>query len=123
MNYIFCPSYVSVFFALHLKNSSEKIKIITDNTSVEKYCRIAEIDCIYFDYTGIPVTRFYKIFVLRSRINNLLGKIGVKKEDKFYLLDNAFDISAFYLAKEWAKRGNIYFNILGRIFHTYREDK
>ena len=66
MNYIFCPSYASVFFALHLKNLGKKIKIITDNISVKKYCKIAHINCIYFDYVWVSITKFYKIFVLKN---------------------------------------------------------
>lgn len=123
MNYIICPSYASVFFALHLKNSGKKIKIITHNISVKKYCRTADIDCIYFDYVDVPITRLYKIFILKSRIDKLIKKINIKKEDNFYLLDNSYDINTFYLAKEWSKKGNVYFNMLGRKFDTYIENK
>lgn len=123
MNYIFCPSYSSVFFALHLKNLGKEIKIITDNISVKKYCKAADIECIYFDYIGVPITAPYKIFILKSRIDNLIKKIGIKKEDKFYLLDNSFTINGFYLAKKWSKKGNVYFNNLERSFNIYRENK
>jgi hypothetical protein len=109
MNYIFCPSYASVFFALHLKSSGKEIKIITNNISVKKYCRSADIECIYFDYIDISITRFYKIFIFKSRIKNLIKKINIKKEDNFYLLDNTFCYNGFYLAKEWSKKGNVYF--------------
>jgi hypothetical protein len=123
-NYIFCPSYPSVFFALHLKNSGKEIKIITHNISVKKYCSTADIDCIYFDSVDVfPYTRLYKIFILKSRIDNLIKKMNIKKEDKFFLLDNSFDINTFYLAKECSKKGNVYFNVLGKIFNTYTENK
>jgi hypothetical protein len=56
-------------------------------------------------------------------MDNLIKKIDIKKEDIFYLLDNSFDINGFYLAKEWSKKGKVYFNILGRIFNTYTETK
>ena len=123
MNYVFCPSYASVFFALHLKNSGKGMKIITDNISVKKYCRTADIECIYFDYVSVPITVFYKIFILKSRIDNLIKKIGIKKGDNFYLSDNSFTINGFYLAKEWSKKGNVYFNNLGRSFNIYKENK
>ena len=123
MNYIFCPSYSSVFFALHLKNSGKEIKIITDNISVKKYCRTADIECIYFDYIGVPITRPYKVLILKSIMDNLIKKIGVKKEDNFYLLDNSFTINGFYLAKKWSKKGNVYFNNLERSFNIYKENK
>lgn len=123
MNYIFCPSYGSVFFALHLKNSGKEITIITHNISVKKYCGIADINCIYFDYVGVPITKFYKIFILKSRIDNLIRRIDIKKEDDFYLLDNSFDISAFYLARECSKKGNVYFNVIGKKFNAYTENR
>ncbi len=123
MNYIFCPSYASVFFALHLRNSGKDIKIITDNISIRKYCRTFDIDYIYFDYVDVSIIRFYKMFISKNRIGNLIMKIDIKKEDDFYLLDNSFDINGFYLAKEWAKKGNVYFSILGRTFDTYTENK
>ena len=122
MNYIFCPSYASVFFALHLKNSGKEIKIITYNISVKKYCRTADIKYIYFDYIGVPITRLYKIFILKSKIDNLIKKNDIKKEDNFYLLDNSFAINGFYLAKEWSKKGNVYFNNLERSFNIYKEN-
>jgi len=49
--------------------------------------------------------------------------MNIKKEDGFYLLDNSFDINSFYLAKDWSKKGNVYFNLIGRIFNTYTENK
>ena len=123
MNYIFCPSYPSVFFALHLKNSGKEIKIITHNLSIKKYCRIADIDCIYFDYVKVNITKIYKIFMLKSRIDNLIKKIDIKKEDNFYFLDNSFDIHTFYLAKEWSKKGDVFFNPLGISLNAYTETK
>ena len=121
MNYIFCSSYASVFFALNLKNSGKEIKIITDNISIDKYCRIAGIDCMYFDYISVPTARFYEMFILKNRMDDLIKKLDIKREDDLYLLDNSFDISSFYLAKEWARRGNVCFNLLGRQFNTYKE--
>ena len=123
MNYIFCPSYASIFFALHLKNSGKEIKIITNNISVKKYCRSADIECIYFDYIGVPITRPYNVLILKRRLDNLIKKIGIKREDNFFLLDNSFTINGFYLAKEWSKKGNIYHNNLGRSFNIYKENK
>ena len=121
MNYVFCAAYASVFFALYLKNSGKEIKIITDNSGIDKYCRTAGIDCIYFDYLSVPTIRFYRMFALKNRINNLIKEIDVKEDDVFYLLDRAFDISQFYLAKEWARRGSVYFNLTGRVFDAYTE--
>ena len=122
MKYIFCPSYASVFFALYLKNSENEIRIITDNISVREYCKIAELDYIYFDYVGVPITRFYKIATLRRRIDNLIKKVDIKEADDFYLLDNSYDISGFYLAKEWSKRGNVYFNNLQGLYTNQIKD-
>ena len=119
MNYIFCPSYASVFFALHLKNSGKEIKIITNNVSVRKYCGTADIECIYFDYVSVPITRPYKVLILKSRIDKLIKKIGIKREDNFYLLNNSFAINGFYLAKEWSKRGNVYFNNLEKFSENF----
>lgn len=123
MNYIFCPSYLSIFFALHLKNSGKEIRVITNNISIKKYCSIADIDCIYYDYISVPTTRFYKMLVLKNRIDSLIKQIGVKKEDDFYLLDNSFDTSSFYLAKEWSTKGTVYFKVIGRVFNAYKETK
>lgn len=122
MNYIFCPSYASLFFALDLKNSGKDIKIITDNISVRNYCRTANLNGIYYEYVTVPITRLYKIATLRSRIDNLIKKVDIKKEDDFYLLDNSFDISCFYLAKEWSKRGEVYFNNLQGLYTNQIKD-
>ena len=121
MDYIFCPSYADIFFALYLKNSGKEIKMITDNQSVEKFCRNADINSVYFEYITVPTTRPYKMFTLKIRMDNLIKRIDIQKGDVFYLLDDAFDISAFYLAKEWAKRGNAYFHVLNRRFDAYKE--
>ena len=77
MNYIFCPSYASVFFALHLKNSGEEIKIITDNMSINRYCQTAGIERVYFNYIGVPTTRFYEMFSLKSRMDALIKNLDV----------------------------------------------
>ena len=123
MSYIFCPSYPSLFFALHLKNAGKDIKIITDNVSIQKYCGTAGIDCIYYDYINVPTTRFYKMLALKKRMDKLIQEIGVKEGHDFYLLDNSIDISSFYLAREWAKRSEVYFNVIGRRFMPYKETR
>ena len=123
MNYIFCPSYPSLFFALHLKNVGEDIKIITDSVSIQKYCGTAGIDCIYYDYINVPTVQFYKMLALKKRMDKLIQAIGVKNGDIFYLLDNSFDISSFYLAREWAKKSDVYFNVIGLRFMPYKETR
>lgn len=113
MDYVFCSSYGAIFFAFHLKNSGRNIKLISDNFSIGKYCRAAAIDCIYFDYINVTTPTLYKMFALKEKIDSLIKEIGIQKDDNLYLLGNLYDISSFYLAKEWAKKGNVYFGLLG----------
>ncbi|MBI2860213.1 MAG: hypothetical protein HYX91_01745 [Chloroflexi bacterium] len=123
MNYVFCPSYGALFFALHLRNSGREASVITDNPGIRKYCRHAGISCIYFDYINIPALRPHRAFTVRRRMDGIVKQIGVKSADVFYLLDNTIDISAFYLARKWSKKGKVYFNVLGRKFPPYRAEK
>jgi len=112
MIYINCPSYASLFFALHLKNKDEEVIVITINGSVKKYTEIVNIECIYLKNINFGIKKIYKIFEFKKQIDNIISTIEIRERDSFYLLDNSFTIEGFYLAKKWSKNCTVYFNNL-----------
>lgn len=119
MNYIFCPAYRSLFFALYLRNLGKSITIITYNKDIKKYCVDTNIDHLYFEVLRPGIISFYKVGTLKSRLDNLIGRINFGKEDCFYLLDNAIAYEGFYLAKELSKKGVAYFKDTSRELKIY----
>lgn len=121
MNYIFCPSYESLFFALHLKvKENKEVRIITYNESVKKFCGLIETKCFFFE---LPRFRhFYKLWFLKKDLDRLLKLIDIKKEDNFFFFGSYLAYSGFYLAKEWAKKGNVFFKELELKFPKLSKD-
>ena len=104
MNYIFCPAYRSLFFALYLRNSGKEITIITYNEDIKRYCSATNIEYIYFELIRPSVKSFYKVVTLKNKLDNLIEKIDFGKGNCFYLLDNAISYEGFYLAKKFSKK-------------------
>jgi hypothetical protein len=120
MNYIFCPAYRSLFFALYLKNLGKEIAIVTYNKDIKKYCIATNIDYLYFEVLRPGIISFYKGGTLKKRLDILIEKIDFGKEDCFYLLDNAIAYEGFYLAKELSKKGVAYFKNTARELKIYK---
>ena len=104
MNYINCPSYSSIFFALHLQNIGEEIIVITINKNVKKFCDFSQIESILLTLPTLGFKNLYQVVDFKKQIDLILNKIPVIHSDKYYLLDNSFTIEGFYIAKEWSKK-------------------
>ena len=121
MNYIFCPSYEALFFALYLKvKKNKEIRIITYNESVRKFCGLIETKCFFFE---LPRFRhFYKLWFLKKGLDRLLRQINIKKEDNFFLFGSYIAYSGFYIAKVWARKGEVFFKELELKFPKLSKD-
>lgn len=115
MNYINCPSFSSIFFALYLKNKNRNITVVTINESVKKYCEFANIKYLFLKKINFGLKNPWRIVSFKKQIDNMISKIGVEENDNFYLLDNSFTLEGFYIAKEWSKKGKVYFKDLEKI--------
>jgi hypothetical protein len=118
--YIYCPSYGSLFFALHRRQKGIDIKIITHNECIRKFCEDFNIAVYYFNYPRplklfIPMTH---IFFKRS-LDKFIETSGFTKSDKLFILDNAFEIFGFYIAQQYSKIGIVHFHLLGREFPIF----
>lgn len=114
-NYIFIPSFPSVFFALYYNtfNNAETI-VITSNPSVKHFTMDAGIQTLFYKGNRKP----YFQFIVKKRINNLLKQISYNSN--LFLLDNAFVIDGFYLAANWNK-GTVYFKNLSTNYPLHKE--
>lgn len=112
-NYIFIPSFTSIFFALHLhSNSMSETLVITSNLSVKLFLQEVGIKTIFYKAKNKP----YCQYSVKRQIDKILSKIN--KEANLYLLDNAFVVDGFYLAANWNK-GNVYHKDLSSGFPIY----
>lgn len=104
MNYINCPSYDPLFFALYLKDKGEDIFIITRNQDVEKYCIFKGI--LHIKLTQ-PILSFKKLFSLtlfKIDVSLFFQDKKIKSKDKYYFFGNEHTIEGFYLAKLFSKK-------------------
>ena len=106
MNYIFCGAYKALLFALYLKDSGEEITIVAYNKDLIKYCETEHIDYIEFDCVRLKVTTLYLVFKFKRILDETIEKIGIKKEDAFFLLGNVKGYDYFYLARKLSKKCN-----------------
>jgi len=104
INYINCPSYDSLFFALYLKEKGEKIFIITKNQDIKKYCDFVKIKCLKLNE---PILSFKKLFSLtkfKLDVDLFFISKRIKHSDKFYFFGNEISIEGFYLAKLFSEK-------------------
>lgn len=120
MIYIFGGGYKSLLFALYLKNLRKKITIVTYNKDTIKYCATENIDYIQFEKVRPKVTSIYELFTLKKILDGLIKKIDLGKEDCFILTGIALAYDSFYLAKELAKKGKVFYKIADRKFKKYK---
>lgn len=114
-------AYKGLLFALYLKNVlGEKITIVTYKKDHINYCKAKNIDYIQFEYVSFNLFSFYKIFTFKKRLDNLIKKINLNEEDRFFLLPNAKACDSFYLAKELSKKGKGYFKNPDRELAKYK---
>ena len=115
MNYIYCPSYTSIFLAFHIKNSGEDVKIITHNESISRFCEYVNMDFILFDYyhkINFSVRDIVTLLRRKSYLDNLFRSIDPKRDDTLYFVGNIADFSLLYLVKKWTKKGTVYYTEL-----------
>lgn len=118
--FIYCPSYGSLFFALYLKQNNFDIRVITHNESIIKFCNKVSIPVFDFQYPKINLL-FNPINYLRVKKNldQFIKTLEFSKLDQFYLFDNAFEIFGFYITQQCSKKSNVNFYLLGREFPYY----
>lgn len=120
MNYVFCGAYRQLFFALYLKNLGKKVKIVTYNKDIKKFCEQVGIKYIFFEMFSPKIEQFHKIPQLKNILDNLINKINFKHDDCFYLLGYVISVDGFYLAKELSKVGNVYYKNSEREFARFK---
>jgi len=119
MNYIFCPSYQPLFFALYLKDLRKEVTVITYNEGVRQFCTHTKIKHIHFELLRPGILDFFKVVILKKRLDHVIKKIDFSEEDNFYLLGREIAYEGFYLAKELSKRGTAYFRNASREYEIY----
>jgi len=108
MNYIYCGAHKPLLFANALKESGENITIITDNEDVKKFCISEKIDYIEFESVSYTVGNILKIIFYKKKLDHVLDRINIQKEDCFYLISSKIKCyPGFYMAKELAKKGSV----------------
>ena len=99
MNYVNCPSYASLFFALHLKNRGEEITAITTSDNIKKYCDHVNIRCFQLKRFYFGTAIFQKIFEFKEQIHALIAHLKISPGDEYYLLDISYTLEGFYIAR------------------------
>ena len=113
MNYVYCPAYGALYFALHMLNKGDSVTVITANESIKRYCGFAEIRCVslsHYEIANFPslLSGFHQLVARRRYLDRCLKSLDVRKEDRFYAVGAHAGYSGYYLAKQWAKRGRAY---------------
>jgi len=109
VNYVFCVAYRSLLFALYLKKKGKKIKIITYNKNIIKYCKKEKIGYIKYNQIVINGSSFYKIFAFKKNLDRLVERMDFCEKDFFYLTGKTKALNVFYLSKSLSKKGNVYY--------------
>jgi len=113
INYVNCPSYRSLFFAIYLHDKGEKVVVVTLNNNVKRFCKKVGIDYIFLPKPINKSLNFLNLlFRFRRRVNDILNKINIQKSDRFYLLDNCFTLEGFYFVKKFSEKGEVLFSCL-----------
>ena len=109
MYYVFAAGYKSLLFALYIKNvSCKEIVIITYSTNIVKYCEAENIKYILIDQFPPRISSIFKLFAFKRKLDEIIKKIDLGKEDAYIILGMATGYGRFYLAKELSKKGNVY---------------
>jgi len=123
MYYIFCGAYKSLFFALYIRNQGNKITVLTYNKDIIKYCQAENINCIEFQYIRSSVFTTYKLISLKRILDKIIKEVAFNTEDAFILLGDQKTYDAFYLAKEFSKKGRVYYKIPENISTKFKKSK
>ena len=121
MDYVYVPSYGSLFYALYLVKNGIKTTVISNNKGIRDYCLKKDIKCIYFENIPINLRNIRNIRILKEKTRSIIEKIP--EESRVYVLFRYFDVNGFYLIKELSKKTRVYhtdidsnlFSILGPI--------
>ena len=121
MDYVYVPSYGSLFYALYLVKNGIKTTVISNNKGIRDYCLNKDIKCIYFENIPINLRNIRNIRILKEKTRSIIEKIP--EESRVYVLFRYFDVNGFYLIKELSKKTRVYhtdidsnlFSILGPI--------
>jgi len=106
LNYILGGAYKALLFALYFKDVlGEEITMISHSKVISKYCKAEKINNIQFERPRPAVTSILKLLTLKKKLDEIIKKIGVDKNDKFFLTGNAKGYDTYYLAKELSKKG------------------
>jgi hypothetical protein len=97
MNYINCPSYSSIYYALDLINDGADVMILTSNASVVKYCEVTKINVKYYSNIHLGFWKATRIKTFKRQLDILYSSLQISPKDTFYLLDNSFTVEGFYL--------------------------
>jgi len=123
MNYIQCGAYRSLLFALYLKYLGKEITVITDNNDVAKYCEAENIPYIGYKKIRLTASTIYRIFTFKIILKKLMKEIDFRENDEFYLMGKALNLVSFYLAKEFSKKGSIFYKNTDRELKRYKPYK
>lgn len=118
--YIYCPSYPSLFFALYRKQNGSNIKIVTDNECIKKFCEDFNFPFNFFTTPQIPsIYKPIDYILFKKYLDKFIKTLKFTKDDQFFLLDYAYVPAGFYIAKECSKIGIVYFYLIGREYPIY----
>jgi len=120
MNYVFCGGYRTLLFALYLKSTGKNIVIVAYSNDVVKFCCDQKINYIQIKQFRPYLTSILKLFSFKRKLNAVIKKIDMKKEDNFFLTGYEISYEGFYLAKELAKKGRVYSKIMHRNLKIYQ---
>ena len=110
MNYIYCGAHRPILFALALKKQNEQITIISYDDQVIEYCKNESINYIKYDFKMLIPKNIFSLFNYKKILDNLINSIAFSKNDNFFILGNRTKaIDAFYLGKEFSKKGSVYY--------------
>jgi len=104
MNYINCPSYDPLFFALYLKDKGKDIFIITRNHDVQKYCEFTNISSIFLTQPVLSIKTLGSLFSFKKEADDFFNGLNLSPEDRFYFFGNEHTIEGFYLAKLFSEK-------------------
>ena len=75
MDYVYVPSYGSLFYALYLVKNGIKTTVISNNKGIRDYCLKKDIKCIYFENIPINLRNIRNIRILKEKTRSIIEKI------------------------------------------------
>jgi len=112
MDYINCPSYASLFFALHQAETGKDVTVISGNRELVRYCRETGISCKGIEAFDLSCRGLFRIHSYRRRIDSFVRSLNLSKTDIFYVLDTFYTLEGFYLAVRFKRYCDVIFQPL-----------